>query len=74
MTDKNMPAFPTNGFNHLGQPMPINNGITLRDWFAGMALQGLISATPEQMSYPDPEYAAELVFKYADEIMKARGE
>jgi len=50
------------------------HGMTLRDWYAGMALQGFISATPESMAYPGPEEAAEFSFKYADAMIKARGE
>jgi hypothetical protein len=37
----------------------------LRDWFAGMALQGLVSAW-------GPGMAAQEAYKYADEMLKAR--
>jgi len=49
---------------------PHSEGMSLRDWFAGMALQGLLS-------FPDsrPEYYhgyAESAYKYADAMIEAR--
>jgi hypothetical protein len=38
MTDKNNPAFPV-----VAQYNVYSTGMDLRDWFAGMALQGLIA-------------------------------
>ena len=35
-------AFPSEGEGH-GNPMYHSPGMTLRDWFAGMALQGILA-------------------------------
>ncbi len=49
MTDKKdtgSPAFPELTFHRVGDvemATSVNSGMTLRDWFAGMALQGLLS-------------------------------
>lgn len=44
-------------------------GMTLRDWFAGMALQGLI----ENAYTPLDDGIAETAYKIANAMMKARG-
>ncbi len=59
-------------------PNPQNTGMTLRDWFAGKALSGLLSCgsdpwhgydeDPENCIEPFCEYA----YKYADAMMKER--
>jgi hypothetical protein len=41
--------------------------ISLRDWFAGQALAGILSRTPESFSY-----VAKYAYLYADEMIKAR--
>ena len=45
----NHPAFPVNAFAGDGKMPPIrpNSGMGIRDWFAGMALQGLLAGTEE---------------------------
>ena len=41
----NHPAFPVNAFSGDGKIPPVkpNSGMAIRDWFAGMALQGLLA-------------------------------
>lgn len=43
-------------------------GMTLRDWFAGMALQGLLAYPGEAMADSLPS----LAYEYADAMLKAR--
>ena len=79
MTDKkNMdtscaafPASTSYGPNGEWSP-PYNVGMTLRDWFAGMALQGILAGTPDSICTID-EYANE-AYQYADAMLKKRGE
>ena len=47
------------------------NGMSLRDWFAGMALQGLID--PRAMS-PGTEILAEKSYSFADAMLAERGD
>lgn len=74
---QNIPAFPYNrtSINRNGQWETIaESGMTLRDWFAGMALQGWLSTFDD---YPIPEDCnpmAQSMYKIADAMMKARGE
>ena len=63
---KNIYAFP---LVHGGHPMPYNEGMTLRDYFAAKALQGLCAGRKEyELSRESASYAYEL----ADEMMKQR--
>jgi len=43
-----------------------SNGMTLRDYFAGQAMQGLIAR------YSSPETTANLAYHMADAMLKAR--
>lgn len=45
---------------------------SLRDQFAMAALQGMISATPENASFRDPDLSALEAYTYADAMLKAR--
>ncbi len=48
---------------------------SLRDWFAGMALQGLLAGPGGDDYENEPEgFAAMSAYAYADAMMKARGE
>lgn len=47
-------------------------GMSLRDWFAGMALQGY-TANPETCSRLDNVTTAKLSYEAADAMLKARG-
>jgi hypothetical protein len=58
------PAFPT------WQVLNITKGMTLRDYFAQGALQGLLSGNTDLMD--DPKLVAEWAYEMADEMMEAR--
>jgi hypothetical protein len=66
MKDKNTPAFPFVAEDESG--MMINMGMTLRDYFAAKALQGLISTEGAGSA----ERYAEIAYKLADAMLKAR--
>ncbi len=55
------PAFPRHGYNS-------NDGMTLRDWFAGQALVSM------GVEYTDECHAsvAECAYRYADAMLRAR--
>jgi len=67
MTDKKgeEPAYP-----NITQDMPVDGspGMSLRDWFAGVALQGLLSL----YDY-DFEEAAKDAYFYAEKMIEERG-
>lgn len=60
------PAFPNEGFNGWGEPQP---GMTLRDYFAAKAIQGLLS-DPNMKGSMD-EFA-QRSYSVADAMLKAR--
>jgi len=67
----NPPAFPTNQYANGISPSGFDTGMTLRDYFAAKAMQGLYS-DPEwriDMDFFDTAYAA---YNQADAMMKAR--
>ena len=78
MTDDGGPAFPSDTpieFYESGETKRRASGMTLRDWFAGQALAGILAnsdfirATKESgMSMSENAYA------YADAMLKAREE
>ena len=49
------------------------DGMTLRDYFAGQALTGLLAGRQPNNAYP-LEYLAETSYATADAMIKARGE
>jgi hypothetical protein len=61
-----IPAFPrpTSGVDQYAQ-----TGMTLRDYFAAKALQGILTDAEIAMGISE---IAELAYKYADAMMKAR--
>lgn len=66
MTDKQTggPAFPING----GLPYtPEIDGMTLRDYFAAKAMQGMLAG-----GRTGDDYVAALAYRYADAMLKAR--
>lgn len=67
----NPAAFPVNAAN-LGSAgaYPAEPGMSLRDWFAGQALIGLITADDE-ITY---QSAAEYAYAHADALLLARKE
>ena len=69
MVDQDMPAFPNTG-NSVWS-MPPSPGMTLRDWFAGQALSGLLASEAGVAPYPY-DWAAERSFILADAMLAAR--
>lgn len=62
------PAFPIYDHYSDGQQFLSVPGMTMRDYFAAKALQGLAS----QPGCPTYEYEAMAAYKYADAMLKAR--
>ena len=61
----NPPAFPT------GNIARDTFGMTLRDYFAAKAMQGIIEYSP-WVDHIDMDKIAQLAYKQADAMMKAR--
>jgi hypothetical protein len=59
----NPPAFPTGT-----GVAPYNPGMTLRDYFAAKAMQGMMV----DVEQPRCNYIADIAYKMADAMMKAR--
>lgn len=73
MTD-DTPAFPMIRDMRHSPDFDYHEGMTLRDWFAGMALQGLLASFGEHEQLPDdPLLLSKDMYKVADAMMKARG-
>ena len=81
---KNKPAFPSGNrilkrpphdpggnFYEMQRTEPLNSGMTLRDYFAAKALEGLIACSEEDNP---PENAAFWAYQFADAMLKAREE
>lgn len=67
----NQPAFPNEGFNGWGEPF---QGMTLRDYFAAKAMQGLFASNAEHDHEDEHIFdaVAEAAYKQADAMLKAR--
>jgi hypothetical protein len=61
-TEPNEPAFPVRGTNYYG--------MSLRDWFAGQALAGALV----RFDAGEAARVAEVCYKFADEMMKAKNQ
>jgi len=73
------PAFPVAIMGRLadGQPMTGYDfgvqGMSLRDWFAGMALQGYMAYShPDSVMGTFPKVSAKVAYQCADEMLAAR--
>ena len=67
---KDTPAFPLH--NHGAQTLGLHvTGMTLRDYFAAKALQGLLS---ESYDFSDRNRIAVKAYDFADAMLKARGQ
>ena len=69
----NTPAFPTSNWQKIA-PMAngYNEGMTLRDYFAAKAMQGLLRQYPDHlMNSPANEVACD-AYSMADAMLKAR--
>ena len=75
--DNGGPAFPAmKPLEHWGDP---NGGMTLRDWFAGQALQGILGTnydwfTSGTETWSRTHEAAAFAYSLAEAMIAARGE
>lgn len=70
MTDKTgEPVFPT---IHNGSTLPGERGMTLRDWFAGMAMQADVSRVGYYQTDEHMLRAAKTAYAMADAMLKAQ--
>ena len=67
----NPPAFPKAGLDPWGKSMPINEGMTLRDYFAAKAMQAYCS-DPSWREDMDTSATARAAYRAADAMMNAR--
>lgn len=67
--DDGGPAFPQ---GHLDGPHVDPSGMSLRDWFAGQALAGLMANI--NISGCNPDDYAQLAYEYSDAMIAARKE
>lgn len=76
MNNTGGPAYPTSNYNAIA-PMSTgySEGMTLRDYFAAKAMQGLIASANHKGLYapPDNELAS-AAFQLADAMLKARSQ
>jgi len=63
------PAFPSPPIQHSNGFYSTGNGMTLRDYFAAAALQGILARGQSLSSKKDEVLEA---FKYSDAMLKAR--
>lgn len=65
------PAFPRSetGSAETGQIDPGAEGMSLRDWFAGMAMQRLLA---EGGRFTEPEIGADFAYQQADAMLDER--
>lgn len=70
MTDTGGPAFPTKNYAAI-QPLAegYSEGMTLRDWFAGMAMQSLMLAAKTSQ---DVDLLSKGAYQMADAMLKER--
>ena len=61
-------VYPHPEFGHMHL---MESGLTKREYFAAMALQGYISATPPESNWPSPNEAAKDAVEFADALIKA---
>jgi len=64
-TDRDGLAFPT--------PFAAHDGMTLRDYAAIAAMQGMLAALPLHISEAQQERLAKTSYSMADEMLKAKG-
>lgn len=68
-------AFPNEGGPNSG--LHSNPGMSLRDWFAGMAMQGILAgkaSCPELWRDEMPDVTARQAYEHADFMLAARKE
>ena len=65
----NPPAFPNEGFNGWGEPF---QGMTLRDYFAAQAMQGICNSRSHSELKNHAIASAKVAYELADAMIKAR--
>ena len=69
--DHNPPAFPFPAYTYPnGEINHGESGMTLRDYFAAKAMQGLL--LDDNGDFSDPKWLAERAYVFADAMLKAR--
>lgn len=75
------PAFPRAPFEYVDAGTGLDwkvleqGGMSLRDWFAGMILQGMYASQSNEVAWPSKdahERMADVAFSQADAMLKAR--
>jgi hypothetical protein len=67
------PAYPQHGWTkdpEVLERMRNQGGMTLRDWFAGQALAGLLASHEINMPF---DVVAPMAYRHADAMLEARG-
>lgn len=82
MIDNGGPAFPRQASEREGHAPPeydAQEGMCLRDWLAGMALQGILYRNPYEFEYqnvrqdePHGDWAARQAYGFADAMIAER--
>ena len=72
MSDNGGPAFPVS--KHPEQQFPYAEGMTLRDWFAGQALAGLLASGATKIGGEELTFEGRAAISYAqaDAMLKER--
>lgn len=76
MKDKDVQAFPRQQWEYDGQNNVLHyqeGGMTLRDYFAAKALNGILSDPNAGLLEDDLSRYANIAYKAADAMLKARG-
>lgn len=68
------PAFPTENARQTGPSSWHEEGMTLRDYFAAKAMQGIFADLAGTALGSDPKFVAEHAYAAADAMLRARGE
>mgnify|MGYP000923095365 CR=1 FL=1 len=66
------PAFPKAGLDVWNDAVSVQTGMTLRDYFAAKALQGLLSCQSEETGFYQAKNAAQEAYAMADAMLEAR--
>ena len=75
MSSGREPAFPSDGYidDRTGERWNCASGMTLRDYFAAKAMQGLLAANSVEIRDKDyKESASRIAYAIADAMLKAR--
>jgi hypothetical protein len=71
-TNDGGPAFPLNSPSGSPEYMPARDGMSLRDWFAGQALAGLLANGNDWPTHGQVQDAAASAYALADAMLRAR--